>query len=47
MEQMEFFIKLRDACDAVINAHNENDMGKLENAIGKFALLMIQLDALK
>lgn len=47
MEQIEFFVKLRDACDAIIKANETNDMQEFENAIGRFLLLMVQLDALK
>lgn len=47
MNCIEIFKKLRDACDDVIKAYESNDAAETENALGKFMLLMVQLDALK
>lgn len=47
MESIEIFKKLRDVCDEVIKAIESNDDAAIENALGKFMLLMVQLDAIK
>jgi len=47
MEGIEYFEKLRDAADDVVQAYKSNDENELGNALGRFALLMIQLDAMK
>lgn len=47
MEGVEIFKKLRDSCDEVIKAYESEDEAAIENALGKFLLLMFQLDALK
>lgn len=47
MEGIEAFKKLRDVADDVVKAYESNDEKEIENAIGRFMLLMIQLDALK
>lgn len=47
MEQIEFFKKLRDTSDSIVKALESEDEEQLENAMGKFVLLMMQADALK
>ena len=47
MEGVEYFVKLRDACDDVIKAYESKEEKEIENALGRFMLLMIQMDALK
>ena len=47
MEGIEVFKKLRDVCDEVIKAMESKDETAFENALGRFMLLMLQLDALK
>ncbi|MHB8983757.1 MAG: hypothetical protein ACYC4E_00180 [Carboxydocellales bacterium] len=47
MEGIELFIKLRDACDAVVKAYESDDAEAIQNSLGRFMLLMIQLDAIK
>jgi len=47
MEGIDFFIKLRDVSDEVIKAFESKDESAIENALGKFALLMIQMDCMK
>lgn len=47
MDSLEVFKKLRDACDEIIKAIEGNDESQLEIALGKFMLLMIQLDCIK
>lgn len=47
MEGIEVFKKLKDICDEVIKAHESNDEQAMENAVGKFMLLMLRLDAIK
>jgi len=46
VEGIEVFRKLRDACDDVVKAIESNDEKETENAIGRFMLLMMQLDTL-
>lgn len=47
MEQLEFFKKLRDTSDEIVKALENEDAEKLETAMGKFLLLMIQAEAMK
>ena len=47
MEGIEVFRKLRDVCDDVIKAFESNDEAAIENSLGRFMLLMVQLDAIK
>ncbi len=47
MEPVEMFKKLRDTCDDVVKAMESNNEKEIENALGRFMVLMIQLDALK
>lgn len=47
MEGIEVFKKLRDVCSEVVEAMETEDAEKVETALGKFMLLMVQLDALK
>jgi len=47
MGGIEIFIKLRDICDEVIKAYESENQKAIENALGKFMLLMVQLDCLK
>jgi hypothetical protein len=44
---IEVFKKIRDTCDDVIKAFESGDEKELENAAGRFVLLMVQLDSLK
>jgi hypothetical protein len=46
-ESIEFFKKLRDVADGVVKAYEAEDEKLLEDAMGRFLLLMIQMDALK
>jgi hypothetical protein len=47
VEPLEMFKKLRDVCDEVVNAMESEDETATENALGKFMVLMMKLDALK
>ncbi len=47
MEDIEVFKKLRDVCDEVIKAYKQGNEKAVEDALGRFMLLMMQLDALK
>lgn len=47
MEGIEFFVKLRDASDDVVKAMESKDAKETENALGRFMLLMVQLNAMK
>lgn len=47
MEGIEFFQKLGKACDDVVSAYESKDETEIENALGRFMLLMIQMDCLK
>jgi 3-oxoacyl-(acyl-carrier-protein) synthase len=47
MESIEVFRKLRDVCDEVVKAMESEDEAAIENALGKFMLLMVKLDAIK
>ncbi|AKL96635.1 hypothetical protein CACET_c31910 [Clostridium aceticum] len=47
MEQIEFFKKLRDTSDLVAKAIENGNTEEIENALGRFMLLMVKLDALK
>lgn len=47
MEGIQMFKKLRDVCDEVVKALESKDEAAAENALGKFMLLMVQLDCLK
>ena len=47
MEGIEVFRQLRDVCDEIVKAMESEDAQKTETALGKFVLLMVQLDALK
>lgn len=46
-EEFKRKLKLRDACNEVIKAYESKDETAIENALGKFVLLMVQLDCLK
>lgn len=41
------FIKIRDACDRVIKAYELDDEEKVMDSLGRFMLLMMELDAIK
>jgi hypothetical protein len=47
MEPIEVFRKMRDVCDEVIKAMESENVEVIETAIGKFAVLMMKLEALK
>lgn len=47
MESIEFFRKLGKACDDVVKAYESNSETEVENAMARFIVLMIQMDALK
>lgn len=47
MEPIDFFKKLRDACDELVKAFEGNDAKLLDEANDKFMLLMIKLDCVK
>lgn len=47
MGGIEVFKKLRDACDEVIKAYENENESEIENALGKFLLLMMKLDCLE
>lgn len=47
MEGIDIFKKLRDACGDVVDSMESENAEKTEAALGRFMLLMIQLDALK
>ncbi|KLU64031.1 hypothetical protein DEAC_c40250 [Desulfosporosinus acididurans] len=47
MDILEMFKKLRDVSGEVVEALENGDEEKAKTAMGKFLLLMIQLDALK
>ena len=47
MDGLEVFKKLRDTCAEVVDALESEDAEKTETALGKFMLLMAQLDCLK
>lgn len=47
MKEIEFFKKLRDLSGEIVQAHDDGDIEKFESALGKFALLMIEMECLK
>jgi hypothetical protein len=47
MDGIEGFKKLRDVCDSVIKAYESEDTEKLDAAMGRFLMLMLEWDALK
>lgn len=47
MEGIDVFKKLRDVCDEIVKAYESKDDTAIENGLGKFMLLMLQLDAIK
>ena len=47
MEPIEMFRKLRDVSDEVVKAMEREDAEATENAMGKFMILMMKLDAIK
>jgi len=47
MDGLEVFKKIRDVCGEVVDALESEDAEKTEAALGKFMLLMMQLDCLK
>jgi len=47
MEGIDFFVKLRNICDDIVNAYESKDEAEIENALGHFMLLIIQMNALK
>lgn len=47
MDVLEMFKKLRDVSGEVVEALENEDTEKTETAMGKFLLLMVQLEALK
>ncbi|MED0757399.1 hypothetical protein P4S93_18090 [Aneurinibacillus thermoaerophilus] len=47
METLEFFKKLRDTSGEIVTAMENEDEAQLEQAMGKFVVLMLKADALK
>jgi hypothetical protein len=47
MEPIEMFKKLRDISDEIIKALESEDEKAAESAMGRFVMLMVQLDCLK
>ncbi|MED0676975.1 hypothetical protein ABEV55_12275 [Aneurinibacillus thermoaerophilus] len=47
MDHLEFFKKLRDTSGEIVTAMESEDDVQLEQAMGKFILLMLKADALK
>lgn len=47
METLEAFKMIRNACDEVITALENEDAKALEISLGKFMVVMLKLDALK
>ena len=47
METLDFFKKMRDTSGEIVEALESENEEKLETAMGKFLLLMLQADALK
>lgn len=47
MEPIEGFKKLRDVSSDMVKAYEDEDETALEAAMGRFIMLMIQMDALK
>jgi hypothetical protein len=52
-ESLNFFKKLRDVSDAVVKAYEDESgtedeqIERLESAMGRFIMLMMEMDALK
>lgn len=46
MEGIEVFKKLGKACDDVVKAYESGNETEIENALGRFMLLMIQMDSI-
>ncbi|MYL41815.1 hypothetical protein [Virgibacillus salexigens] len=46
-EKIEFFKKLRDISDEIIQAYEKDDEKELESASGRFLYLMMTADGLK
>ena len=44
---IESIRRLRNACDAIVQASDAEDEQAIEDALGKFLLALMQLDALK
>ncbi|MGG6447328.1 hypothetical protein [Pseudobacillus badius] len=47
MDGIEFFKKLRDVSNDIVQAHDKEDTAALESAMGRFVLLMIQAESFK
>jgi len=47
MEPIEMFRQLRDACDEIIKAMENDDVEAMELVMGKFMVLMMKFDAVK
>lgn len=47
MDGIEVFRKLRDVCNEIVTAYDTGNESDLENAMGKFMVLAVQLDAIK
>lgn len=43
---IEVYKKLRDVCDDVVKAHEGGDEKEQESAMGRFLLLMVQLETM-
>ena len=46
-ESIEFFKKLRYLSTEIVEGYENEDTEKVKKAMGEFALLMMQMDALK
>jgi hypothetical protein len=46
MEPIEAFKKLRDVCDDIVTAYENDDEKEIESAMGRFLFLCMQLQAL-
>ncbi len=46
MKAVEAFKRIRDACDEIIKAYENEDDNELQKALGKFMLLIIPFDSL-
>lgn len=46
-ETIEMYKKLRDVCDDIVRAYENEDEKELESAVGRFILVCMQLQTLK
>lgn len=45
-KHVEAFRKLRDVCNDIVVAHESGDKKEQESAMGRFLLLMVQLEVM-